>query len=72
MEWQKFLFLFYTLSKKNTKNKLITYISNKSFDDNLVRICCKSGLSINQAEDDSEEDCELLAELARLLEHEEK
>lgn len=38
----------------------------------MARICCKSGLPINQAEDDSEKDCELLAELERLLEHDEK
>ena len=38
----------------------------------MEKINCKSGFPINQAEDDSEEDCELPAELARLLEHEEK
>ncbi|XP_050892835.1 uncharacterized protein LOC127098317 [Lathyrus oleraceus] len=38
----------------------------------MAKINCESGLPINQAEDDSEEDCELPAELARLLEHEEK
>lgn len=32
----------------------------------------KSEFPINQVEDDSEEDCELPDELARLLEHEEK
>lgn len=38
----------------------------------MTRIGCKSGLPINQAKDDSEEDCELPTKLARLLEHEEK
>ncbi|XP_050895577.1 uncharacterized protein LOC127102217 [Lathyrus oleraceus] len=38
----------------------------------MAKINCKSGFPINQAENDSEEDCELPAELARLLEHEEK
>ena len=38
----------------------------------MAKINYESGLPINWAEDDSEEDCELPAELARLLEHKEK
>ena len=38
----------------------------------MENIPCNSGFPINQAEDDSEEDCELPAELARLFEHEQK
>lgn len=38
----------------------------------MARIGCKSGFPINQAEDNSEEDRELPAELAWLLEHDEK
>ncbi|XP_050895780.1 uncharacterized protein LOC127102454 [Lathyrus oleraceus] len=38
----------------------------------MAKINCKSGFPINQDEDDSEEYCELPAELTRLLEQEEK
>ncbi|XP_050877403.1 uncharacterized protein LOC127081165 [Lathyrus oleraceus] len=38
----------------------------------MAKISYESRFPINQAEDGSEEDCELPAELARLLEHEEK
>lgn len=38
----------------------------------MAKICCKSDFIINQAKECNEEDCEVLAELARLIEHEEK
>lgn len=38
----------------------------------MTEIRCKFGFPINQVEDDSEKDCEVLTELARLLDHEEK
>lgn len=68
---KRFLFLFHFI-KKHTKNKLIICRANKTIDYNMERINCKSGFPINQAEDASEEDCELPVELAWLLEHEEK
>ncbi|XP_050876820.1 sugar transporter ERD6-like 18 [Lathyrus oleraceus] len=46
--------------------------ANKTIDYDTAKINYESGLPINQAEDGIEEDCELPAELARLLEHEEK
>lgn len=68
----KVSFSFFPFIKNHTKNKLITCRANKSIDNISTRICYKYGLPINQAKDDNEEDCELPAELARLLEHEEK
>lgn len=38
----------------------------------MAEVRCKSGFPINQAEDDGEEDCEVSAEIARLLKHEDK
>lgn len=38
----------------------------------MTIIPCNYGLPINHAEDDGEEDCELPAELVRLLEQEQK
>lgn len=63
---------FFHFIKKHTKNKHIKCREKKTIDKHMARICCKSGLPMNQAEEDSEEDCELPTELARLLKHEEK
>lgn len=49
-----------------------TFKTNNSTKNNLAEVRCKFGFPVNQAKDDSEEDCEVPDELARLIEHEEK
>lgn len=71
------IFLFFTFKsfskqKLHSKKKLITCRVNNSTDSNIVEVRCRSGFPINQAKDDSEKDCEVSPELARLIEHEGK
>lgn len=68
IKWQQFIFLCYTFFQKpHSKINSYTYRAKDSTENNLVEIHYKYGFPINQAEDDSEEDCEVPTELARFF-----
>lgn len=64
-KWKKFFFHIF-FKNNHSKNNLITCKENNSTERNIAEVRCKYGFPINQAEDDSEEDCEVPLELAKL------